>query len=111
MSEAIAFYTDQHFPGPVIHGLRRQSVDILSALEAGRCGFSDSDQLAFATANERVMVTFDSDYLALHNAGIQHAGIAWCPQRKYRIGELVRVLLLLHMTVNSEMMRNHVEHL
>jgi hypothetical protein len=76
--------------------MRRHGVDTLSAFEAGRCGFSDSDQLAFATSQDRVMLTFDTDYLVLHRAGVQHAGIAWCPELKYSVGELIEELLLLH---------------
>jgi hypothetical protein len=52
--------------------------------------------LAFATVEERVMVTFDTDFLALHQTGIEHAGIAWCQEQKYTIGKLIQALLLVH---------------
>ena len=74
MAEAIRFYMDQHFPGPASHGLRRLGMDVLTTQEAGRCSSPDADQLAFATIQERVMVTFDPDYLALHLSGVAHAG-------------------------------------
>jgi hypothetical protein len=102
---------DQHFPNPVTQGLRRKGIDLLTAQEARRCGVSDVDQLAFSTSQERVMVTFDSDYLALHRVGGTHAGIAWCPQQKYGIGMLVQLLELLHATANRAQMQNHVEYL
>lgn len=70
----------------------------------------DPVQLAFATAEERVMVTFDTDYLALHYGGIQHAGIAWCEERKYKVGELLAALLLVHGVCERDDMRNHVEY-
>jgi hypothetical protein len=111
VNDEIRFYADQHFPAPVTSALRRKGVDVLTALEAGRCGFADSDQLAFATINERVMLTFDSDYLALHQNGVHHAGIAWCPQRKYKTAGLIQALLLLHGVIDRSDMRNHVEHL
>ena len=69
MAEPIRFYFDQHVQGAVAAGLRQNGVDVLTAQEAGRCGLSDPDQLAFAAAEGRVMVTFDSDYLALHQSG------------------------------------------
>jgi predicted nuclease of predicted toxin-antitoxin system len=100
---------DQHFPAPASRGLVRHGVDVLTAQEAGRCGQPDSEQLAFATAEERVMVTFDRDYLALHRSGIKHAGIAWCSARKYGIGELIQALLLLRGVLDREDMRNHLE--
>jgi hypothetical protein len=84
---------------------------VLTSQEANRCGLSDPDQLAFATAQERVMVAFDSDFLVLHQAGIQHGGIAWCPEQKYSIGQLIQALLLLHGVLDRDSMRNHVEYL
>lgn len=102
---------DQQFPGPASQGLRRHGVDVLTAQEAGRCGLPDAGQLAFATAAERVLVTFDTDYLALHQAGVQHAGIAWCPEQKHTIGQLIQALLLVHGVLDRDAMRNHVEYL
>jgi hypothetical protein len=102
---------DQHFPGPASQGLRRHGVDVLTAQEAGRCGLLDQDQLAFAAAEERVMVTFDTDFLSLHQAGIPHAGIAWCPEQKYSIGQLMQALLLVHGVLDGESMRHHIEFL
>lgn len=57
------------------------------------------------------MVTFDSDYLALHQSGISHGGIVWCPQRKYGIGALVQFLQLLHGVASRDQMHNPVEYL
>ena len=109
MAEPLRFYMDQHFPGPVSRGLARRGVDVLTTQEADRCGLPDPEQLAFATAEGRVMVTFDPDFQALHQAGVDHAGIAWCPERKYGIGGLIQALLLLHGALDDEAMRNHLE--
>jgi predicted nuclease of predicted toxin-antitoxin system len=111
VAEPILFYFDQHIPGAVAVGLRQRGVDVLTAQEAGRCGLPDPDQLTWATAEDRVVVTFDSDYLALNASGLSHAGIAWCPATKYSIGQLVHVLLLVHGVLERDDMRNHVEHL
>ncbi|HJZ92094.1 MAG TPA: DUF5615 family PIN-like protein [Gemmataceae bacterium] len=77
MADAIRFYADQHYPAPVTAGLRRRRIDVLTAQEAGQCGASNPDQLVFATARGRVLATFDSDFLALHQSGASHAGIVW----------------------------------
>ena len=111
MAGPIQYYLDQHIPGAVVSGLRQHGIDVLSAQEASRCGLTDADQLAFATAQERVMVTFDPDYLALHNAGTSHAGIAWCPATKYRVGFLIQMLILLHGVSDRDEMKNRVEYL
>ncbi|MHB1425697.1 MAG: DUF5615 family PIN-like protein [Gemmataceae bacterium] len=71
----------------------------------------DSDQLPFATSQDRVMVTFDPDFLALHNSGTLHAGIAWCPATKYRVGRLIQLLILLHGVADRDALKNRVEYL
>jgi len=111
VNETLRFYADQHFPGPASRGLHRHGIDILTALEAGRCSLTDQEQLAFATSQGRVMVTFDADFLVLHQAGVAHAGIAWCPALKYSIRELIEALLLLHGVLRPDDMVNHVEYL
>jgi predicted nuclease of predicted toxin-antitoxin system len=111
VAEPIRFFADQHFPGPVSHALARHGIDALTVQDAGRCGLPDPDQLAFATAEERVMLTFDTDYLALHYSGAQHAGIVWCRAEKYRIGELFHLLLTLFGVFTADEMRNRIEYL
>jgi hypothetical protein len=107
----VLFFFDQHIPGAVANGLRQRGADVLTAQDAGRCGLPDLDQLRFTTAQDRVMVSFDPDYLALAQSGIAHAGIIWCPATKYSIGQLIQSLLLLHGVLDRDAMRNHVEHL
>jgi hypothetical protein len=38
-------------------------------------------------------------------------GIAWCPEQKNTIGQLVQALLLLHGVLDRDTMKNHVEYL
>ena len=111
MAEAIRFYFDQHVPWAVTQGLRQRGVDVLTAQEAGRCGLSDSDQLAFATAEGRVMMTHDPDYLELAAKGVQHAGITFCYAIKHAPGPLVQALLIVHGVLDRDEMRNRVEYL
>lgn len=111
MTERIRFYFDQHIPGAVARGLRRRGVEVLTAQEAGRCGDTDLEQLEFAYANEYVIVTFDSDFLALAASGALYSGVAFCPSTKYTIGELIYALLLVHDVLDIDDMRNHIEFL
>ena len=111
MPNPIRFYMDQHIPAAVSHGLVRHGIDVLTAQEAQKCELTDTEQLAFATMEERAVVTFDPDYLALHGSGAKHAGIAWCPATKYSIGQLIQALLLVHGVLDAESMRNHLEYL
>jgi hypothetical protein len=102
---------DEHYPAPVSQGLGQLGIDVLTVQDARRCGLADADQLAFASAEDRVMVTFDTDYLALHQSGVIHAGIAWCHQQKYAIGMLIQLLELLHGVSDRDQMRTRVEYL
>jgi predicted nuclease of predicted toxin-antitoxin system len=111
MADPIRFYFDQHIPSAVTTGMRQHGVDVLTAQEANRCGATDPEQLAFSTVDGRVLVTFDIDFLVLDAAGVRHAGIAWCPARKYSIGQLIQALLLVHGVLDRDEMSNHAEYL
>jgi hypothetical protein len=71
----------------------------------------DSDQLEFAAAERRIMVTFDADYLQLAASGVAHSGIAFCHATKYTAGQLLQVLLMLHGVMDCGSMQNQVEFL
>jgi Domain of unknown function (DUF5615) len=111
LAEPIRYFMDEHYPALVSQALHQRGIDVLTVQDAGRGGLPDLDQLAFATAEDRVMVTFDADYLTLHYSGIEHAGIAWCRERKYGIGMLIQLLELLHGVADRDRMRNRVEYL
>lgn len=111
MGDSIRFYFDQHVPSAVAQGLSQRGIDVLTAQAAGRCGQEDTDQLQFATAERRVLTSFDADFLTLAATGLSHAGIAWCRATKYSIGELIHVLLMLHGVLDQNAMQNHVEYL
>jgi predicted nuclease of predicted toxin-antitoxin system len=78
--EPIKFFFDEHVPQAAADGLRRRGVDVLTALEAGREGFPDNEQLVFAAQEGRVLVTMDADFLVLDAQGVPHAGIAYAHQ-------------------------------
>lgn len=99
------------FPGPSPTGLRQRGIDILTAQDAGRAGLSDAEQLAFATAQGRVTMTHDPDFLELAASGIEHAGITFCYSTKYQPGALLQALLIVHGVMSADEMRNHVEYL
>lgn len=111
MADPPRFYLDEHQSHALAAGLRAHGIDVLMAVETGRLGFSDEDQLAFATAEGRVLVTFDVDYLALHATGTAHAGIAWCPARKYGVGQQIAALELVHGAMTAAELVNNVEYL
>jgi hypothetical protein len=108
--EQISFYLDEHIPNAVAQGLRRRGVNVLTVQEAGRSGFSDPEQLAFALSERRMMITMDSDFLILASRGIGHAGIAYAsPTRS--IGELIGSVMLLCDVLDPDDVTNQVEFL
>jgi uncharacterized protein DUF5615 len=108
--EQIRFYLDEHIPRAVAEGLRRRGLDVLTVQDARRTGASDADQLAFAFAQQRVLVTMDSDFLILASRGQAHAGIAYAGAMQ-SVGDLIRAVMLLCDVLSSAEMMNHVEYL
>jgi len=73
-------YLDENMPVVLARMLAEEGVDCTTAREAGNLNLSDEDQLAFAAAAHRILVTFDcQDFLALaarwQQTGRAHAGI------------------------------------
>ena len=110
MSAEISYYTDEHIPAAVVAGLRRRGIDTLTTVEAGMLGASDEAQLALATSQIRVLFTQDDDFLSLHAAGIDHAGIVYV-QQGASVGYMVRNLHLIFQLLSREEMINHIEFL
>ena len=92
---AICFHLDENMHNAIAQGLRQRGIDVTTTADVGMIGAGDRKQLAHAAANGRVLVTHDDDLLRLHQQGVPHAGIAFCRQRKRRIGELVLSLTRL----------------
>lgn len=75
------FYADENFPLPGVAELRRLGHDVLTAFEDGRAhqAIADEKVLRRSTTLERVVLTMNrNDFLHLHNARPQHAGIILC---------------------------------
>lgn len=107
--EEIKFYFDEHIPSAVTNALQQKGFDVLTVQAANRRGLPDDEQLDFATQENRVIVTMDSDYLALAAQSISHTGIAFVTSDT-SIGDLINNLSLLHDVMTSEEMENNVEY-
>ncbi len=74
-------FADEDFPCPVVEALRGLGHDVLTTVEAGLAGVGTDDSaiLAEATRLGRVVLTMNRrDYIAMHLAGVAHAGIIAC---------------------------------
>jgi len=91
----IALYTDENVDQRIIHGLRRRAVDVLTAQDASMRGtLPDVRHLEFALARGRVLLTSDTDLLAIADQwgaeGRFHRGVIFYHQRWTSIGQVVR---------------------
>ena len=74
-------YADEQFPYPVVKCLRDLGHDVLTVQEAGKANqrIPDDEVLAFATENDRAVVTQNrKDFILLHRLQPHHAGIIVC---------------------------------
>ncbi len=105
----IRFYLDEHIDKQIAKGLRTRQIDVLTTVEAGRMGHKDHEHLAFALAEQRVMVTQDADFLILHAQGEPHAGIIYYKPQTRTVKQVLRGLILIYEILEAADMKNHIE--
>ncbi len=110
MGQKIKFYTDEHVAKSVVKGLRQRGVDVRTVVDAEMLMASDQEHLALAWREGRVIFTQDDDFLRLHSAGVNHAGIVYAPQGT-SIGEIIFGLMLIYQVLDAEDLKGHVEYL
>lgn len=96
--------------------LRARGVDVTTALDEGMIDREDEEHLDYATAQGRVLYSFNvGDFYDLHTAyltpGKSHAGMILAQQQRYSVGEQMRRLLKLMAAKSAEDMRDQVEFL
>ena len=111
MAATIRFHLDEHIHPAIASGLRARGIDVSTTTGADLIAADYPSQLAHAAVEARVLVTHDNDFLRLHATGEAHAGIAYAHARKYPLGDLLRMLLVLHACYSAEEMRGRVEFL
>jgi hypothetical protein len=116
MSELRLYVDEDAGENAVVDGLRARGVDVLTTVEANRCGTTDADQLAFAIQQGRSIYTFNvGDFALLHREhiqqGIDHAGIIVVPDQRCSVGEKIRRLAGFLCKVTAEEMINRMEYL
>ncbi len=111
----VRLYFDRHIMKRLAADLRGRGYDVLTTEEAGQDTASDEEQLSFATAKSRTILTFNiRDFAPLHEqwhaAGRPHAGIIVSRQLGSRqFGLLLeRMLRLLNHFTAEEMVGNFV---
>ncbi|MEH2142739.1 DUF5615 family PIN-like protein [Nostoc sp.] len=81
----VRFYADEQFPLPVAELLRTLGHDVLTVQEAGNAeqGIPDEEVLAFATSQERSILTINrDDFIRLHRRNCNHFRIIVCTNNR-----------------------------
>ncbi|MEG4532092.1 DUF5615 family PIN-like protein [Microcoleus sp. D2_18a_D3] len=72
-------YADEQFPRQVVQNLRSLGHDVPTVQESGNARLPDEDILAFATSENRAVLTVNwRDFFQLHNLKPYHYGITAC---------------------------------
>jgi len=111
MLRAIRFHLDENCSHTIADGLRRRGIDVTTTPEVGLLRVTDEEQLAYARAELRVIFSYDDDLLRLAATGAEHAGIAFCQQRKRSVGDIVRGLVLMWERLEPHDMVGRVKYL
>jgi predicted nuclease of predicted toxin-antitoxin system len=109
MPQTIEFHLDENVDRAVCRGLRLRNINVTITQEANLLTATDEMQLEFAHSQKRVLFTQDSDFLRLHNSGINHSGIVYCVKGSCSIGEIIRSLTLIWEVLEPEEIRGKVE--
>jgi predicted nuclease of predicted toxin-antitoxin system len=107
MDEPLRYFMDEHMRPAIAEQLRARGINVETTVETGRAhqGLSDESQLQYASDAGRVLVTEDSDFVALSQTCQPHAGVVYFPVQ-LNIGACVEYLGLLALTTTSGEIQN-----
>lgn len=107
-------FVDENVKAGVVDGLKRRGVDVVFAQESGHRETSDESLLAIATAESRLLLTNDTDFLRIHAewqaTGRSHAGIVYWRQ-ELSIGKAIRGIHQYILQTRPEQARDAVQFL
>ena len=109
MPRTLRFHLDEHCDPRIAAGLRLRGVDVTTTPEAGLLQAPDADQLAYARAQNRVIITEDADFLRMTAGGQESPGIIFVPSEHRSIGRVIRNVLLIWEVCEADEMRSRVE--
>jgi predicted nuclease of predicted toxin-antitoxin system len=111
MARTTKFHLAENCDPRIAVGLRLHGIDVSTTAEAGLLRTPDETQLAYAVANNRVVVTQDTDFLRLAAAGHEHRGIVFFATQTRSIGQVIRALQLIWEVYEEGEMRKGRVHL
>ena len=110
MANKLKFHLDESVSNAIAKGLRMRGIDITTSPEEGLIGASDKEQLAYAVAPGRVVLTFDDYFMVLSSMGLENCGIIYSRQGQ-SIGKIISNLVLIWECLDPDYMYRNVEFL
>ena len=110
----IELFLDEDVHSGLAHALRKRGYDVIHAQELDRKGRSDSDQLLFASRQERCLFSFNvKDFVILHNQHAKNQQEHWgiIVSKQLPFSEAMSRLLRLLQHSSKETMKNRLEFL
>ena len=90
---SLGLYTDVHVPLPIVRGLRRRGVDVLTAQDDGTTRLPDADLLRRARELGRILFSQDEDLIVeavqCRRMGIPSATVIFARQLDLSIGRCI----------------------
>ncbi len=108
---AIRFHLDENLSPVIAEALKNRGIDVTTTDGTGLLGATDEEQLVFATAEERTIVTRDVDFLRQELVMKARFGICYSHPSKYTVRQLIDQLQLVAECMGAEEMQFHVEFL
>jgi uncharacterized protein with PIN domain len=105
------FHLDEHVSTALATAWRLHGYDVTTAADAELLAADDELHIEYALREGRIIITHDRDYLAIDARGILHAGIGYCHQQKYSVGQLLTMCLVLDECYTEDEMYGRVEFL
>jgi hypothetical protein len=111
LAAKVRFYLDENVPVEVARQLKSREIDAVTVRDLNLLGDEDENHLKRAADMERILCTYDTDFVALAAEGLEHTGIVIGQPESHYIGEWVKYLSLMHAVYSAEEMHNRIEYL
>ncbi|MFE1748318.1 DUF5615 family PIN-like protein [Coleofasciculus sp. H7-2] len=113
MSQIRLYLDEDMIRRALIQALRNADIDVVTTSEVNNLSCTDEQQLIWATAQNRVIYSFNMrDFCRLHQTymeqGIEHSGIIVAERQSYSVGEQLRGIVKLMAIKSAEEMRNQL---
>ncbi|MGA9382987.1 MAG: DUF5615 family PIN-like protein [Phormidium sp.] len=113
MSQIRIYIDEDSMKQALVIALGNSAVDVITVSNVNRTGYSDEEQLKWATEEGRVLYSANiADFCRIHSVlmvqGGSHAGIILVQQQRYSVGELLGGILNLMEAISAEDMMNQV---